>query len=77
MSTEPSIRRCKSGERVARLGGVPTAHPVTQHELSYIKHEAEGRYTVRDYLRNDLEHELKMQQGKVGDRPFDPHSKLQ
>jgi starvation-inducible DNA-binding protein len=24
------------GERVARLGGVPTAHPVTQHELSYI-----------------------------------------
>lgn len=31
------------GERVARLGGVPTAHPVTQHELSYIKHEVEGR----------------------------------
>lgn len=49
------------GERVARLGGVPTAHPVTQHELSYIKHEVEGRYTMRDYLRNDLEHELKMQ----------------
>ncbi|MFD2613460.1 ferritin-like domain-containing protein [Paenibacillus gansuensis] len=50
------------GERVARLGGVPTAHPVTQHELSYIKHEVEGRYTLRDYLRNDLEHELKIQQ---------------
>lgn len=50
------------GERVARLGGVPTAHPVTQHELSYIKHEVEGRYTVRDYLRNDLEHELKIQE---------------
>lgn len=50
------------GERVARLGGVPTAHPVTQHELSYIKHEVEGRYTMRDFLRNDLEHELKMQQ---------------
>ncbi|MBL0385800.1 ferritin-like domain-containing protein [Tumebacillus sp. ITR2] len=50
------------GERVARLGGVPTAHPVTQHELSYIKHEVEGRYTMRDYLRNDLEHELKIQQ---------------
>lgn len=49
------------GERVARLGGVPTAHPVTQHELSYIKHEVEGRYTMRDYLRNDLEHELKLQ----------------
>ncbi|WP_255298258.1 ferritin-like domain-containing protein [Brevibacillus dissolubilis] len=50
------------GERVARLGGVPTAHPITQHELSYIKHEVEGRYTLRDYLRNDLEHELKIQQ---------------
>lgn len=50
------------GERVARLGGVPTAHPVTQHELSYIKHEVEGRHTVRDYLRNDLEHELKLQE---------------
>lgn len=50
------------GERVARLGGVPTAHPVTQHQLSYIKHEVEGRYTMRDFLRNDLEHELKIQQ---------------
>jgi len=50
------------GERVARLGVVPTAHPVTQHELSYIKHEVEGRYTMRDFLRNDLEQELKLQQ---------------
>ena len=50
------------GERVARLGLVPTAHPVTQHELSYIKHEVEGRYSIRDFLRNDLEHELKLQQ---------------
>jgi starvation-inducible DNA-binding protein len=52
----------KVGERVARLGVVPTAHPITQHELSYIKHEIEGRYTMRDFLRNDLEHELKIQQ---------------
>ncbi|MEG6615024.1 ferritin-like domain-containing protein [Peptococcaceae bacterium 1198_IL3148] len=52
----------KIGERVARLGGVPTAHPVTQHELSYIKHEVEGRYTMRDFIRNDLEHELKIQE---------------
>jgi starvation-inducible DNA-binding protein len=51
----------KIGERVARLGGVPTAHPVTQHQLSYIKHEVEGRYTMRDFIRNDLEHELKIQ----------------
>jgi starvation-inducible DNA-binding protein len=50
------------GERVARLGGVPTAHPVTQHELSYIKHEVEGRYSIRDFLLNDLEHELKIQE---------------
>ncbi len=52
----------KIGERIARLGGIPTAHPVTQHEMSYIKHEAEGRYAMRDMLRNDLEHEMKMQQ---------------
>lgn len=50
------------GERVARLGVVPTAHPVAQHELSYIKCEPEGRYSIRDFLRNDLEHELKIQQ---------------
>ncbi|NLJ68264.1 MAG: ferritin Dps family protein [Firmicutes bacterium] len=50
------------GERVARLGVVPTAHPVTQHEISYIKCEPEGRYSIRDFLRNDLEHELKIQQ---------------
>ncbi|MHB1393975.1 MAG: ferritin-like domain-containing protein [Clostridia bacterium] len=50
------------GERVTRLGGVPTAHPITQHELSYIKHKVEGRYSMRDFLRNDLEHELVMQQ---------------
>lgn len=50
------------GERVARLGMVPTAHPVTQHELSYIKHEVEGRYTMRDFIRNDLEHSLKIQE---------------
>lgn len=50
------------GERVARLGCVPTAHPVTQHELSYIKHEVEGRYIMRDFIRNDLEHELKIQE---------------
>ncbi|WP_202077544.1 Dps family protein [Caldalkalibacillus salinus] len=49
------------GERVARLGVVPTAHPETQHKISYIKHEVEGRYTMRDFLRNDLEHELKIQ----------------
>jgi len=30
--------------------------------LSYLKHEVEGRYSIRDFLRNDLEHELKLQQ---------------
>lgn len=50
------------GERIARLGGIPTAHLITQHEISYIKHEEEGRYTMRDMLRNDLEHELMIQQ---------------
>ena len=50
------------GERVARLGGVPTAHPVAQHDLSYLKHEAEGRYSMRDFIRNDYEHEFKLQE---------------
>ncbi|ACB85731.1 Dps family protein [Natranaerobius thermophilus] len=52
----------KIGERVARLGVVPTAHPETQHQISYIKHEIEGRYSMRDFLRNDLENELKLQE---------------
>lgn len=52
----------KIGERIARLGGIPTAHPEVQHKLSYIKHEPEGRYTMRDMLRNDLEHEMKLQE---------------
>jgi starvation-inducible DNA-binding protein len=34
---------------------------VALHQLSYIKHELEGRYTMRDFIRNDLEHELKIQ----------------
>ncbi|RSK29098.1 ferritin Dps family protein [Bacillus sp. HMF5848] len=63
------------GERVSRLGVVPTAHPVTQHEISYIKHEMEGRYTMRDFLRNDLEHELKIQgmMRKTIDRAHELH----
>ncbi|WP_353892265.1 ferritin-like domain-containing protein [Proteinivorax hydrogeniformans] len=51
----------KIGERIARLGGLPTGHPEAQHQLSYIKHEAEGRFSMRDMLRNDLEHEINMQ----------------
>ncbi len=52
----------KVAERIARMGGIPTAHPVTQHEIAYLKHEEEGRYTMRDMLRNDLEHEMLVQQ---------------
>lgn len=52
----------KIGERIARPGGIPTAHPEAQHAASYIKHEAEGRYTQRDMLRNDLEREYKLQE---------------
>lgn len=62
----------KIGERIARLGMTPTAHPVTQHEVSYIKHEAEGRYAMRDMLRNDLEHEMMIQQ-KLREQIFRAH----
>lgn len=54
-------------ERIARLGGIPTTHPVTQHEKSYIKHEGEGRYSMRDMLRNDLEHEMALQK-RIGEQ---------
>jgi hypothetical protein len=42
------------GERITRLGGVATSHPIAQHELSYIKHEVEGGYTIRDFIRIGL-----------------------
>ena len=47
-------------ERLTVLGVIPTVHPTNVMELSYIDHEPEGLYSVRDMLQNDLEAEKKI-----------------
>lgn len=44
-------------ERMTVLGVFPTVHPLKMVEQSYIEHEPEGLYSVRDMLANDLEAE--------------------
>ncbi len=47
-------------ERITALGGLPTSHPTSLVEQSYIEHEPEGMYSIRDSLTNDLEAEKAM-----------------
>ena len=47
-------------ERLTVLGVTPTVHPLAVVELSYIEHEPEGVYSVRDMLEHDLEAEKAM-----------------
>ncbi|MCI4671945.1 MAG: DNA starvation/stationary phase protection protein [Bacteroidia bacterium] len=49
-------------ERITVLGVVPTVHPLKVVELSYIEHEPEGVYSLRDMLIHDLNAEKKMAQ---------------
>jgi starvation-inducible DNA-binding protein len=42
-------------ERLTLLGGIPTCSPVEQEKLSYIRHEPEGLFRIREMLRLDLE----------------------
>ena len=44
-------------ERLTVLGVIPTCHPTNIVSLSYIQHEEEGVYSVRDMIKNDLEAE--------------------
>jgi starvation-inducible DNA-binding protein len=44
-------------ERITAIGGVPTSAPAAQAELSYIEHEPEGIFRIRDMLERDREHE--------------------
>ncbi len=41
-------------ERITALGGIPTCHPAEQVKLSYLEHEPEGAYRVRDMLESNL-----------------------
>ncbi len=41
-------------ERLTLLGMAPTCHPANMVELSYVKHEPEGTFRVREMLTRDL-----------------------
>ncbi len=40
-------------ERITAIGGVPTSSPASQSALSYIEHEPEGIFRIRDMLERD------------------------
>lgn len=44
-------------ERMTALGAIPTSGPVQQAELSYIEHEPEGVFRLRDMLERDRDAE--------------------
>ncbi|MHC5007488.1 MAG: DNA starvation/stationary phase protection protein DpsA [Planctomycetota bacterium] len=44
-------------ERMTALGAVPTSSPTRQAELSYVEHEPEGVFRIRDMLERDREAE--------------------
>lgn len=44
-------------ERMTALGGVPTSSPVQQAKKSFIEHEPEGIFRIRDMLTRDREAE--------------------
>lgn len=44
-------------ERLTVMGYCPTCHPARQMELSYIQHEEEGVYRIREMLQKDMEDE--------------------
>jgi starvation-inducible DNA-binding protein len=44
-------------ERLTVMGYCPTCHPKKQVELSYIEHEEEGVFRIREMLQKDMEDE--------------------
>ncbi|EJF09991.1 MULTISPECIES: Dps family protein [Pontibacter] len=44
-------------ERLTVMGYCPTCHPAKQLELSYIQHEEEGVFRIREMLKKDMEDE--------------------
>ncbi|WP_018479393.1 Dps family protein [Pontibacter roseus] len=44
-------------ERLTVMGYCPTCHPAQQLELSYIQHEEEGVFRIREMLQKDMEDE--------------------
>lgn len=44
-------------ERMTVLGGLPTSNPVEQAKVSFVQHEAEGHFPIRQSLNKNLEDE--------------------
>lgn len=44
-------------ERLTIMGVAPTCHPANVYKLSYIEHEPEGVFRIRESLKNDMEAE--------------------
>ncbi|WP_299819573.1 DNA starvation/stationary phase protection protein [uncultured Pontibacter sp.] len=44
-------------ERLTVMGYCPTCHPARQLELTYIQHEEEGVFRIREMLQKDMEDE--------------------
>ena len=44
-------------ERMTALGGIPTCSPARQADLSYVDHEPEGVFRLRDMLERDRDAE--------------------
>ncbi|PKV63439.1 Dps family protein [Pontibacter ramchanderi] len=44
-------------ERLTVMGYCPTCHPARQLELSYIEHEEEGVFRIREMLKKDMKDE--------------------
>ncbi len=49
-------------ERMTALGAVPTSSPAQQSEVSYIEHEPEGVFRLRDMLERDRDAECTIAQ---------------
>jgi starvation-inducible DNA-binding protein len=49
-------------ERLTALGFVPTCRPSEQERISYVRHEPEGHFRVREMLELDLEAEATVAQ---------------
>ncbi|HEV7348421.1 ferritin-like domain-containing protein [Telluribacter sp.] len=50
----------KIAERLTVMGIAPTCHPEKVYKLSYVEHEPEGVFRIRDSLKNDMAAESKI-----------------
>lgn len=47
-------------ERLTVMSIAPTCHPINVYKLSYVEHEPEGVFRIRESLKNDMEAEKKI-----------------